>query len=207
MVDRHPMPKRASPLDDFRDQMAAFSADASVRLHEQDLAKVNLRGNPHEAMFLRKVRPVLDLDLPIVPNTTTRTSRVSALWLGPDEWMIVGAPGVDDDLAAELRAALAGVHSSIVEVSADSAVLEISGPRSRDVLMKGCSIDLHPRAFAPGHCVQTIVGRVSVILEQTDAAPTWRLFVRASFAPYLAQWLLDAMSEFAAGAQARSAPP
>jgi sarcosine oxidase subunit gamma len=59
------------------------------------------------------------------------------------------------------------------------------------VLSKGCSLDLHPTAFAEGACAQTLLARVPVILCRT-AAETWQILVRPSFAPYLRAWLEDA---------------
>jgi heterotetrameric sarcosine oxidase gamma subunit len=101
-----------------------------------------------------------------------------------------------DAIVARLRAALSGSHSLVVDVTADRTVMEISGSRSRHLLMKGCAIDLHPRSFSQGQCPQTIFSRTTVILEQTNAAPTWRPFVRSSFASYLTRWLIDAMQEY-----------
>ncbi|GDY59956.1 hypothetical protein SVIO_105790 [Streptomyces violaceusniger] len=97
---------------------------------------------------------------------------------------------------AELRQALAGDPGSVVDVSANRTTLELSGPAARQVLEKGCRLDLHHRAFGPGRAVSTTVGPVPVLLWQLDEAPTYRLLPRSSFADYLARWLIDAMSEF-----------
>jgi sarcosine oxidase subunit gamma len=79
-------------------------------------------------------------------------------------------------------------------------VLELSGPFARDVLAHGCAIDLHPRVFGPGSCVQTNLAKAQVMLHQTATGPgraaTYRVFVRASYADYLARWLLDAAVEY-----------
>jgi len=63
------------------------------------------------------------------------------------------------------------------------------------VLEKGCPVDLHPRAFGPGRAVSTTLARVPVVLWQTGET-SYRLLPRASFADYVARWLLDAMVEF-----------
>jgi sarcosine oxidase subunit gamma len=81
-------------------------------------------------------------------------------------------------------------------VSANRAVVELSGPHTRALLAKGCSLDLHPRSFRPGMCAQTLLAKTAVILWQTDDAPTFKVFVRASFAAHLARWLADASVEF-----------
>ena len=53
---------------------------------------------------------------------------------------------------------------AVVDVSAQRIGVRLSGSRARDVLAKGCSIDLHPRVFVRGSAVQTTVGLAGVIL-------------------------------------------
>jgi sarcosine oxidase subunit gamma len=67
----------------------------------------------------------------------------------------------------------------------------------RDVLAKGCSIDLHPRVFGRGSSAQTTLGQAGVVLlALSDAVDDVVVLVRSSFAGYLADWLLDAALEF-----------
>jgi sarcosine oxidase, subunit gamma len=188
---------RASPLEGLWNDFHSATIDGQVAVRDLSfLAQVNLRGNVNDAGFRDGVRRCLDLELPTVPNTVNSIGSLSALWLGPDEWLLVDDPGSEDRIVAECGEALATFHSSIVDVSADRTVIEISGGRSRHLLAKGCSIDLHPRAFAAGKCAQTNFSRAQVIITQTNNVPTWRLFVRRSFASYLALWLMDAMKEY-----------
>ena len=83
---------------------------------------------------------------------------------------------------------------AIVDVSANRTTLELRGPRSRELLEFGCPIDLHPRVFGPGRCAQTLLARANVLIWHVADEPedTWRLFVRPSFAAYVAAWLADA---------------
>jgi sarcosine oxidase subunit gamma len=53
-------------------------------------------------------------------------------------------------------------------------------------------IDLHPRAFGPGRCAQTLLARANVIVHQVGDEPRYRLYARPSFVAYLAAWLNDA---------------
>lgn len=95
-----------------------------------------------------------------------------------------------------LRAALADHHAALTDVSDLRTSFEISGPRSRDVLAKGCAIDLYPRVFDIGGCAQTALARVRVTLLQLDGSPAYRLLVERSYAQYLWDWLTDAVVEF-----------
>lgn len=119
------------------------------------------------------------------------------LRLGPDEWLVVAEE--DADLETELRAVLTGDRDAIVDVSDQRTTFELAGPRARAILGMACSIDLHPRAFGPGRCAETMLARAGVVLWQVDDTPTFRLLVRRSFAAYVVAWLLDAMIELGNG--------
>ncbi|WGF89025.1 sarcosine oxidase subunit gamma [Marinivivus vitaminiproducens] len=165
---------------------------------------IALRGVAGDERFVRSAGSVLDCVLPLGANTVTSAQAVTVLWLGPDEWLIVTAPGAETAMIARLRTALDGVFSAVVDVTGNRARLRLSGARARDVLAKGMSLDLHPRAFKPGRCAQSTLARAGVLLHQLDEAPTYDLYPRRSFATYVHAWLLDAMTEY--GGRAYPAP-
>jgi sarcosine oxidase subunit gamma len=127
-------------------------------------SQVSVRGEPQPGF-------------PVEPNTTAG----EVLWLGPDEWLVVGGREGDYHDAA-----------AAVDVSANRLCFELSGDDVEDVLAQGCSLDLHPSVFAPGRCAQTLLAKAQVILHRTDPE-TFRIFVRPSFAPYVRSWLEDAL--------------
>jgi sarcosine oxidase subunit gamma len=113
---------------------------------------------------------------PTEPNTTVG----DVFWLGPDEWLVLGARESDYPDAA-----------ATVDVSANRICFELAGDDAEDVLAQGCTLDLHPSVFAAGRCAQTLLAKAQVILHRTDAE-TFRVFVRPSYARYLRAWLEDA---------------
>jgi sarcosine oxidase subunit gamma len=188
-----------SPLGPYADRLAAATRTSrgAVRLAELPfLAQVNVRldakGGAADAVGL-----ALGLQLPLEPNTAIRAGELTALWLGPDEWLVVGPPGSERDLETRIRAAVGEEPVSVTDVSAQRTTLLVSGPSARDLLAHGCALDLHPRAFATGRCAQTTLGRTQVVLVARDepGAGFWVL-VRSSFAGYLTDWLLDAATEY-----------
>jgi sarcosine oxidase subunit gamma len=188
---------RHRPLEQLAEMIerAAVDGPRGVRLRELPIAaQVNLRAQPSNG----RLADALGFPIPTEPNTVAGDARRAALWLGPDEWLVVGPGGTERTLERELRAAIAGAHGSVVDVSANRTLLELEGPMAREVLMKGCSLDLHPRRFDAGRCAQTALARAQVILWQVTDAPCYRILVRCSFASYLAEWLVDAMAEYQA---------
>jgi len=167
-----------SPLAGRTEDLAAVGA-AEVPF----LAQVSLRMDPIAASLL-------PFSLPLEPNTWTSGPTKEALWLGPDEWLLIGSPGSAQDVLAELDAALAGEPHSAVDVSANRVAIDLTSAAALDRLSRGCSLDLHPREWREGMCAQTLLARVPVILQQ-QASET-RIFVRPSFAHYLLDWLTRA---------------
>ncbi|MFI7412810.1 sarcosine oxidase subunit gamma [Streptomyces sp. NPDC049627] len=188
-----------SPLSRVAGRLAAatHASGGAIRLAELPfLAQLNVRldakGAAAEAVAL-----ALDLQLPLQPNTVVRAGESTALWLGPDEWLLVAPPGSERDLESRIREAAGDEPVSVTDVSAQRTTLLVSGPRAHDLLAHGCALDLHPRVFGAGRCAQTTLGRAQVVLVARDdpRAGFWVL-VRSTFAGYLADWLLDAATEY-----------
>ena len=189
---------RVSPLAGWSSRFAAASAvSGQFAIREVPFqTQINLRVD--STVSGAKVASLLDCELPVAANTWNAGGEYSALWLGPDEWLAVAPDGHNDALSADLGMALAGVHHSVTDLSANRTIIEISGTDARFVLAKGCPLDLHGSAFKPPQCAQTLLAKSQMILQCVDARPVFRVFVRISFAPYVAEWLLDAAAELAA---------
>jgi sarcosine oxidase subunit gamma len=144
-----------------------------------------------------ETRTRLGVDLPTIANTWVPADAGRAVWLGPDEWLLSSTTETPEEFEARVRAAVLPLGGSATDVSAQRIGLRLTGARVRDVLAKGCSIDLHPRSFGRGSSAQTALGQAGVVLlALSDAGDDYAVLVRSSFAGYLADWLLDAALEF-----------
>ncbi len=193
---------RQSALSNFFGAAAAGSrtdGDAVIISERPFLGHLNLRGDPQDAGFMKATESVLGFALPTEPNTVTAKDDLLALWLGPDEWHVVTPPDAHTPLLASLETALHGTHFAVTDLTGGQTVITISGPRSRDVLTKGCPLDLHPTVFKPATCAQTLLAKANAIIHCVDNSPTFELIVRRSFAEYTASWLNDAALEYGVG--------
>ena len=195
---------RISPLDHFRktNPGSEHGGGAAVVISERPfLGHLNLRGDTSDGAFTGGVERALGFALPIEPNTVSVGDGIQALWLGPDEWLIVTPQDEDTAVADALAEALSGVFSSVTDITGGQTLITLSGKYARDVLAKGCSLDLHPRALGEGMCAQTIVAGANVTLRWAGPGPSFDLIVRRSFADYLAHWLHDAALEYGVSVQ------
>jgi sarcosine oxidase subunit gamma len=172
-----------------------------VRLGErQGLGKLDLRGDPHDRTFMAAVGRVLDLLLPTEPGTSATREQIAALWLGPDQWLLTCPESDGARLAGVLREALADVHAAITDVTDGRVAFRLAGPSAREVLAKGCPLDLHPRAFPLGACGQSLLAKASVLVHLVDDDPqagaAFDVHVARSFGHYLWMWLEDAGREY-----------
>ena len=188
------MADRTAPLAAMEDRIAAAAFPGATLAAVPFVAQVGIRLDPAGPAAAR-VAEALGLPLPEANRVSASGGR-RALWLGPDEWLVVAADGEERALVGILEDAI-GADGAVVDLSANRTGLELSGPLSRDVLATCCSLDLHPRAFGPGRCAQTLVQKAGVLIEQRDA-DTFLLLVRPSFAAYVAEWLVDGMAGLAA---------
>ena len=170
--------------------------DAGVMLHERRFrAKINLRGKPLKK-FLDAVAKAIGPSPPKTPNKTATAKGITVLWLGPDEWLVTGPPDSEGGIAARLREALKGQHAAITDVTEGCMVIGLAGRNARDILMKGCPLDLHASQFKPGDCAQSALAKTVIILHQTTDAPAYDIYVERSMADYLWRWLEDGALEY-----------
>jgi sarcosine oxidase subunit gamma len=189
---------RESPLArfDLAARATRTPGGAGVVARERPfLGHINLRGGAQHPRFVGAVSDVLGDGLPLVANTVTDVQGVTMYWLGPDEWLIVTPGERRAGVEGELRRVLAGLHVAVTDVSGGQTVLQLHGAHARDVLAKGCPIDLHPRAFAIGQCAQSHLARAPILIGQIENQPYFELIFRRSFADYLWTWLESAAAE------------
>jgi sarcosine oxidase subunit gamma len=165
---------------------------------------------PPMARFVLRCRPAsveaagkaFGVTLPTTACRAAVAESRAALWLGPDEWLLLAGEGEAAAVEAALAAGLAGLPHSLVAVGHRNTALELTGPDAALVLNAGCPLDLGPEAFPVDTCTRTVFGKAEIVLWRTDA-DRFHLEVWRSFAPYVWQLLEEARRERAAAAAAR----
>ncbi len=143
------------------------------------------RGHPSARRLIVRAAPTattaiglaLGVLLGSVPNRAVRGRDRAALWLGPDEWLVLG-PGGD------VGSAESGPMAGVVDVSDRFETVEVSGPDAAWRLNGFCALDLAPHTFPVGMCTRTLFGKAEIVLWRT-AAETFRIEVARSLTPYL----------------------
>lgn len=187
----HPLEAHRAAFTALTDQLAAAGVDLAVGLEPLTTA-VDLRVDP-TAVDAAALRDAVGGTLPTLPNTWTVIADGRAIWLGPDEWLLTGdrAAGTWEEA---LHAVVDPLGGAVVDVSDQRTGFRLHGAGARELLALGCALDLRPASFPPGSAAQTLLGQSGVLV--TAESDGFRLAVRTSFAGYVADWLLDATTEF-----------
>ncbi len=162
-----------------------------IELSGLSLASLTARSGGAEALS-PAIERVFGVALPITPGRVVQGS-IAFIWSGPGRWLVIGAPA--DGLLGKLTASTEAL-GSLTDLSGSRTIIRVSGPRSRDGMMKLVPVDLDESAFSVGSAALTSAARIPVQLWQVDATPTYDLVCPRSYGVSLWKMVLAAYAEY-----------
>ena len=193
---------RQGPLDHIP-ILAELEADdggneATVVLEDRGFrGQIVLRGRASDAEFFDAVSDITGLRPSKETNVVTGGPGFPRLlWLGPEEWLLVTEDEESGRIMLGLTNSFKGRYVQVVDNSDAYAIVGVTGASARNILAKGCTLDLHERVFRSGCSTRTLLGQVQVILHQVTDYPDYEIHVHRSFAEFLWEWLVDAGQEY-----------
>ena len=173
-------------------QHRAEPSGLSIGMREvRDRGIIDLRGLAGDQAFLDAVRSVLAIDLPTSPRTSVSSGDITVLWLSVDQWLILCPRSKVAGLLARFAPALNGIHSLAVDVSDMRSVIRLEGQGAREVLLKGCSLDLMSGDYPPGTVRRLLFAEIAALIHVIEPQVI-ELYVFRSFADYAWDCLLTA---------------
>jgi sarcosine oxidase, subunit gamma len=161
-----------------------MAATAQVSITPADSAfRMSLRAKPDTVSALSKA---LGITLPSKPKTSETKATRSALWLGPDEWLVIDSA---KNPAADL-AKVKALHSA-VDISHRNTAILVSGAAAEATLSAGCPQNLSLKAFPVGACSRTILGKVEIVVVRTGRQ-AFRVECWRSFSDYVMTYVTEA---------------
>lgn len=154
--------------------------------------KLNIRC---DKKFHATLSKLVGLETATPNNQFAATASRFAIWLAPDETLILTEAGSEAALAKQIADAAGKAHISVNDVTDALTSLHLKGDQVRAMLAKGCPLDLHPAYFTKGQCAQTTLSHAGVtILALADDEMI--LICRTSFTDYVVSYLCDAALEY-----------
>ncbi len=167
-------------------------ADLAVGIRElASRGMIDLRGLAGERKFMAAAKEVLGLDLPTAPRSSAAWGDIQALWLSPDQWLILCPRAKTADLLALLHKTLESLHSLAVDVSDMRTIIRLEGDAARSILLKGCSLDLMSQDYEAGTVRRVRFAEIAALLHVVSERPdVIDLYVFRSYADYAWEWFL-----------------
>jgi len=163
------------------------------------IGKINLRGNIENKDFVSKVGKILGIILPKEPCSTSTKEKITSLWLGPNEWLIVSNEKISKetnryDLENVLYDNISKANlGSVTNVTDQFTIFTLCGSNITKILSKSCPFDFESYTFTNNKVTQTILNHIDVTIHKKDENNI-DLYVRRSFAKHLWDWLKDSAS-------------
>ena len=161
------------------------------------LMKLNVRGKSRD--FLTTIGKNINMILPIEANTSSSSNNYTAIWLSPDEWMIVSNNTVDrENNNYKIEELLFNKISktklgAVTDVSDQFVMFNLKGEKIFDLLSTGCPFDFNKFKTKKGAVTQTLLAQIDVIIYFKEINSV-SLFVRRSFSEHLMSWINDGAS-------------
>lgn len=140
---------------------------------------------------------IAGVELPTKVGATV-PGELRVLCTGPSDWLLVARQALSWPARGSIEADCARQGLAVVDLSSGLSVIEIEGGRGRDLLSKGCGLDLDRSAFVYPRSAGTRFAQVAVVIDALEDPDSFDLYVAASHTHYLKEWLNRAAAEFSA---------
>tara|TARA_B100000767_G_scaffold173174_1_gene162088 strand:+ start:35 stop:598 length:564 start_codon:yes stop_codon:yes gene_type:complete len=161
------------------------------------IMKLIIRGKTKK--FITAIGKNLNMILPTEANTSTAGEILTALWLSPDEWMLISNKTVNEDtnsykIEDDLINNISKVNlGAITDVSDQFVMINIKGDKVFDLFSTGSPYNFNEFKGKKGLVIQTIMSHIDVIIYLKDINEV-NLLVRRSFSEHLYSWINDSAS-------------
>ena len=113
------------------------------------------------------------------------------LWSGPSNWLLISTK---KDILSSIQKICDDKNFAVTDLSHSRAIIELKGNHSKEVLKKGCPINLNE--FKVNNCANSIFHGITITIDMISNDPeTFRIFALRSFGESLYHSITDACLE------------
>ena len=136
----------------------------------------------------------LNLDNLKFPEATMQVNSnkdTRILWSGPSNWLLVSTK---KDILNSVQKICDDKNFAVTDLSHSRAIIELKGSNSKEVLKKGCPINLNE--FKVNNCANSVFHGITITIDMVSNDPeTFRIFALRSFGESLYHSITDACLE------------
>ena len=132
-----------------------------------------------------------NLQFPEVPMQVHSNKETRIIWSGPSNWLLVSTK---KDILNSVQKICDDKNFAVTDLSHSRAIIELKGSNSKEVLKKGCPINLNE--FKVNNCANSVFHGITITIDMINENPeTFRIFALRSFGESLYHSISDACLE------------
>ena len=132
-----------------------------------------------------------NLQFPEVPMQVHSNKETRIIWSGPSNWLLVSTK---KDILDSVQKICDDKNFAVTDLSHSRAIIELKGSNSKEVLKKGCPININE--FKANNCANSVFHGIAITIDMISNEPeTLRIFALRSFGESLYHSITDACLE------------
>ena len=131
------------------------------------------------------------LGFPIENSKVESNKETRILWSAPRTWFIISKK---ENIINNIKEKCTDENFAITDISHSRAVIQIKGLQAREILKKGCPLNINE--FKTNNCAGTVFHGISIVVDLIDNNPdTFNLLTLRSFGESFYHHITDAALE------------
>ena len=132
------------------------------------------------------------LEFSLQNSKVSSNKETRILWSAPNTWLVISRK---ENIIEIINEKCNSDSFAITDISHSRAVIQIKGPGTKEVLKKGCPLNLHE--FEKNNCAGTVFHGITIVVDFIDNNPdTFNLLTLRSFGESFYHHITDAALEF-----------
>jgi sarcosine oxidase subunit gamma len=132
------------------------------------------------------------LGFPIENSKVESNKETRILWSAPRTWFIISKK---ENIINNIKEKCTDENFAITDISHSRAVIQIKGLEAREILKKGCPLNINE--FKTNNCAGTVFHGISIVVDLIDNnTDTLNLLTLRSFGEYFYNYVTDEEIEF-----------
>ena len=133
-----------------------------------------------------------DLGFPMENSKVESNKETRILWSAPRTWFVISKK---ENIINNIKEKCTDENFAITDISHSRAVIQIKGLQAREILKKGCPLNINE--FKTNNCAGTVFHGISIVVDLIDNNPdTFNLLTLRSFGESFYHHITDAALEF-----------
>lgn len=163
------------------------------------IGKLNLRGNPKNKDFLSIIGSILEVVIPLDPNTKIQNKNFQIVWLSPNEWLInFFNQNIFNEILIKLNNKLNPENTSITDISENKTIIRIEGKKINQLLRKFMILDVDKVLNNNTKVAQTIFVKIPILIirnHDREEKQSYDIHINRSYTNYLRNLLIDGCNQ------------